>query len=254
MEGNKQEENQLQKEKDQSDVDSPKDRNSAKHGGKSPASTKKTCTTVSPFLPEYWSWLKEHKYEVISGFIVAVAAVYIAFWLAGWGEQKALNRATKQRLCLAYLEAQYNLTDAKEILDGYADPNSFGINLNRPISLAVVVALEDTNILAFLPLHKVSLLMSYVNSISTLNQSLQVRQGVLESQNYRRTIQEKQARQNVHKNAAAVLAGTQVLKEELKEYFDETFFDQKEADRIENRIKYIKGKALKGKVSLSKEN
>lgn len=254
MEGNKQEEeNQLQKEKNQSDVDSPKDRNSTKHFVISPAS-KKICTTVSLFLPEYWSWIKEHKYEVISGFIVAVSAVYIAFWLAWWGEQRGLRRTTKQKLHLVYLEAQYNITDAKGILDGYGDPNSFGINLNRPNSMAASVALEDANILAFLPLHKVSLLRSYANAISTLNQSLQVHQGVLESLNYNDGIQEKQARQIVSKNAAAVCAGAHVLQEELKEYVDETFFDQGEAERIENRIKSIKRKALKGEVSLSKEN
>ena len=200
---------------------------------------------------EYRSWLKEHKYEVISGFFVAVAVVYIAFWLTGRGERNALYRATQQRLHLVVLEAQYNGTDAKEILDNYADANSFGINLNRPKCFAAVAALQDTNILLILPLHKVSLLRSYVNSISTLNQSLQVHQEILESQNYKNV---KQARQNVHENAAAVFAMCQVLQEELRGHFDESLYDQKEAKRIERRIKHIKRKPLKGEVSLSKEN
>jgi len=45
-----------------------------------------------------------------------------------------------------------------------------------------------------------------------------------------------------------------MIQEELKEYYDKSSFNQKESDRIEDRIKYIKGKAMKGEVSLSKED
>jgi len=58
----------------------------------------------------------------------------------------------------------------------------------------------------------------------------------------------------VHRNAASVFAMAKMIQEELKEYYDKSSFNQKESDRIEDRIKYIKGKAMKGEVSLSKED
>ena len=208
------------------------------------------------------TWLYKHKYEVISGFLVAVVSgflvtmlgVWAAFELAAHGQKKALDRATKQMLHLVVLEAQYNGTDANEILGTYADANSLGINLNRPNSFVAAAAFQDSNILSILPLHKLSLLRSYVNSISTLNKSLQVHKAVLESQGYKMSPQEKDARQNVHENAAAVWAIAFVLLEELKGHFDASLYDRKEAKRIEGRIKYIKRKALENEVSLSKEN
>ncbi len=205
-----------------------------------------------------WPWLQEHKYEVMSGFLVTMLAgflvtmlgVFAAFKLEGRGKQEALNKATQQRLHLVLLEAQYNSRDVNEILDNYADANSCSINLNRPSSTIATITLQDTNILLILPLHKISLLRSYVNSISILNQSLQVHLMVLESQGLKqgfniKTPLEKRTRQIVHENAAATHAICQVLKEELKGHFDTCFYDKEEAERLEERIKLIKRKALK---------
>ena len=199
------------------------------------------------FVRKLWRWLNKH--ELVSGFFVIMLGVWAAFLLAGLGEQIALDRATEQRLHLVVLEAQYNCRIAKEIFRDYAeppDPNTIRINIKRPNSIVVTTAFQETNLLAFLPLHKVSFLRSYVNIISTLNQSLQVHQGVLESQGYKKSIQEKQARRNVRDNAAAVYANVYVLQEELKEHFDPRFFDRKEAKRIEDRVRCIKEKVLKG--------
>lgn len=233
---------------------------SASHKGDDAATPEKTTPTgkgvktteagvyVWTFLKFCWCWLKKH----FSEFIVTMFGVWAAFGLAGWGGQAVLDKTTQQRLQLAYMENLYNGTAAKEILDTYADANSLGINVNRPNSTAALAAFQDSNVLQFLPIHKVSLLRSYVNSISTLNQSLQVYQGLLETQNYRRTTQAKESRQNVHENAAAVFAMSFVLLEELKEYRDEQSPDWENIKRIENRIKLVKVKALKGEVTLSK--
>ncbi|HCO92842.1 MAG TPA: hypothetical protein DIU00_02640 [Phycisphaerales bacterium] len=210
--------------------------------------TTEVCMYVWIFLKFCWCWLKKH----FSEFIVTMFGVWAAFYLSGWGGQVALDKTTQQRLQLTYMENLYNGISAKEILDTYADANSLGINVNRPNSTAALAAFQDSNVLQFLPIHKVSLLRSYMNSISTLNQSLQVYQGLLETQNYRRTTQAKESRQNVHENAAAVFAMSFVLLEELKEYHDEQSPDWENIKRIENRIKLVKGKALKGEVTLSK--
>ena len=255
MEEKKQEvENVLPVGKDQEPPTSTKGNDTKWHRGKELVNkiVKNVFIDIWLFFSGYWPWLKKHKYDLVSGFLVTVAAVFIAFWLTGLGEQKTLDRIILQKLELAYVENLYNGTAAKEILDTYADANSLGINVNRPNSTAALVAFQDSNVLQLLPIHKVSLLRSYVDSISTLNQSLLVHQGVLETQNYRRTTQEKEARQNVHKNAAAVFAMSFVLLEELKEYTDQQSPDWKNIKRLENRIKFIKGKALKGEVTLSK--
>ena len=203
---------------------------------------------VWTFLKFCWCWLKKH----FSEFIVTMFGVWAAFWLAGWGGQAALDKTTHQRLQLAYMENLYNGTAVKEILDTFEDANSLNINLNRPNSTAALAAFQDSNVVQFLPIHKVSLLRTYVNSISTLNQSLQVYQGILETQNYRLTTQAKESRKNVFENAGAVFANSFVLLEQLKEYCDEQSPDWENIKRIENRIKCIKGKALKGEVTLSK--
>ncbi len=122
---------------------------------------------------------KKHKDTIIIQFFVALVAVLIAFRLAGCHEQKALDKVTRQRLHLTYLESQYNATYAKNILDIYADENNFGISINRLDTTAATAAFRDSNISSIIPLHKISLLRSYVNSILTLNQSLQIHQGVI---------------------------------------------------------------------------
>ena len=210
-----------------------------------------TSTPIRKFFAEYRLWLSKHKFEVLSGFLVAVAAVYIAFYLAAWSEQKIIDKTTQNRLKLAYMENLYNGIAAKEILDTYADANSLGINVNRPNSIAALAVFQDSNVLQFLPIHKVSLLISYVDSVNTLNQSLLVHLRILETQKYRMTTQEKEARQNVYKNAAAMFAMSFVLREELKEFYDEQSPDWENIKRIENRIKFVKEKALKGEVTLS---
>jgi len=274
MEESNPQEDKPQEKETQNVVDSPEGRHS--------------LTCLWRFLAEYWCWLKKHKYDVISGFIVAVVAVYIAFCFTGWGDQRAFNKTTRQRLELVYLENLYNGTAAKEILDTYVDANSLGINVLRLNSTAALAAFQDSNVLQFLPFYKVSLLRSYMDSISTLNQSLLLHQGVLETQNYRRTPQEKDARQIVYKNAAAVFAMAFVLQKELVDFgvnltheekiqeqnkyieikkellnrekigknFTETeknLSDREIKQHIETLIKLIKEKALKGEVLLSKE-
>jgi hypothetical protein len=201
------------------------------------------------FIAGYWSWLKEHKYNVITGFFVAVAAVWIAFGLAGIGEQWAQDRATKQRLHLARLESVYNGIDAKSICRDYvesADPNTIRINVKRLNPVAATVAFQDANILSFLPGHKVTLLRGYLDDIDTLNQALQIHQGLLESQGYKTSQQEKEVRQEVRKIAAGVYGMALVFYEELTEYRDPELFDLEEIESLQNRARCIKERCLEG--------
>jgi hypothetical protein len=195
-----------------------------------------------------WQWANKH--DIISGFFVTMLGVWAAFWLTGLGEQRSLDSRTKQRLHIVVLESQYNGTTAKKIMDACADSV---IILERPDAAATLAALDDANILTFLPHHKVSLLRSYANAITVLNEALRAYQTALENAEYRQTPAEARIRENVRSNAAAMLANVVVLQEELDPYFDKTTYDHEVMQRLEERVKYIKAKVLRGEVPLSKE-
>jgi hypothetical protein len=197
-----------------------------------------------------------NKHEVISGFFVTMLGVLAAFWLAGLDEQRAMDRTTKQRLHLVVLEAEYNGKFAREIFGDCAeaaDPNVIRSSVRRLNTAAATAAFQDAHVLSLLPLHKVSLLNSYLSDVGLLNQALQMHQGVLESQGYKTTPQERDVRQKVRENAADVSASALVLQEELTEYFDKTLYNFEELKRIQDRINFIKEKTLKGEASLSKQ-
>ncbi|MBA7669047.1 hypothetical protein ES703_77173 [subsurface metagenome] len=105
-ENTQEEENTLPEDKPQGPTASTKGNDSAtcKGEGLVYKVIEKVWTALLQFFAKYWSWLKEHKYDVISGFFVAAAAVLFACWLTGIGEQKALDRATRLRLFLACIE------------------------------------------------------------------------------------------------------------------------------------------------------
>ena len=180
---------------------------------------------------------------------MTVVAIFIAFWLAGWGERKTLDTATEQKLHLVALEAVYNSGKAKEIFVDYAklsDPNKFLINIKRLDSVAATEAFQDENVLALLSSNKVSLLKSYMDRISDLNRVQQIHQGILESKGYNPSKTENNFRQDVCNTAANAYAEAIVLQEELDKYFDRTLYYHEETKRIEERIKTIQEKALNG--------
>ena len=233
---------------------------------------KKSITCAWNFVKfcGYWFWTSikfccsglnvwAKKYEFISGIIVALLLIWVSSWVTGRAEQGALDKTTTQRLQLALVEGDYNEGYAKAIFDRTdtdADPNAeskrLPILIYRPSSHATLAAFQNANILRLIPLHRVSLLKSYVDSVRTLNQALQVHQGVLETHIYRSTDQENQIRQNVHDNAAALSAVSKVLGEELKDYVDNKLFDTEAAKKIQERIRLYKERALKNGISLPK--
>jgi len=205
--------------------------------------------TILRLLTSLWRW--PNKKELICGFFFTMLGVWAAFWLAGLGERSALDRNTEQRLHLAILESQYNGTLAMEILDEYTKQAVVNIAVKRFNVSAAQAAFDDSNVLSFLPHHKVSLIRSYIEAIATLNQAVEMHQGILERTDYKGTAVEEEIRKNVLLNAASVFAMAFVLQEELKEYFEEDSYADQEIERIEGRVKYVKGKALEGQFSLS---
>ncbi len=196
-------------------------------------------------------WLTKH--GLLSGFVATMLGVLVAFWFTGWGEHRALDSATKQRLHMAYLESTYNGPIALEIMHADASSDSYSIRVARPDTAAAAAVLEDANILAFLPNEKVVLLQAYVRAVATLNEALQVHQSLLVSAGGGPTSAEVPSAENIRENALNVAGMTLIIQEELKPYVDEGTNDREAIDRIRNRVREAKAEVLRGNVSLSKE-
>jgi len=205
--------------------------------------------TVWKSLKREWKCLS--KLQIILGFVATMLGVLAAFWLRGCGEQNALDIATRQRLHIAVLESQYNGTDAVEIMRDCASSGT--VSIRRLDTVAAAAAFGDANILRVLPKHEVSMLRAYINAVATLNEALQLHRNAFVRAASGPTPAEVPIRENLRWNAAAVFANADVLRDRLSLYFDETSYDHEEMQRIEDRIKHVTAEALKGNVSLSKE-
>jgi hypothetical protein len=214
----------------------------------------KTISTADrKFFAEYRLWLGTHKYEVISGFIVAVMAVFIASWLTRILEQKARNKATKQILNLVFLETEHNGKNVATILDNYAVAEVNHISVVRLDSSATEAAFRDTNLQSFLSFERIAFLRTYINTITAFNLSMQLFLGVLEREGYRTDSKVEELRHVVYTNAASVAAASVIMQEELEEYLDESTFDKENLKNIRGRFELYKEKARKGKFSVSYE-
>lgn len=207
---------------------SAKGRDSRAHRKTGMAAIKKNGKKSSSFWP-----------SVLASAIGSILGVTLYFWIAGIVEQNALDRATEQRLYLAYIEAEYNIKYAKNIYKDYAevnDVNSLKMNTRWLSTAAAVGAFGDANILSFISLDRVSLLKGYIDDIATLHKALQLHQGVLESQGFNLTPQEKDARRHVRSIAVDVNDIASVLRDDLKEYFDEKDYNPEKFDELRDRL------------------
>ena len=214
---------------------------------------KTRCTAVRKFFAEYWLWFTKHKYEVLSGFLVAVVAVFIASLLTRYIEQMVRDKATKQMLNLVFLETEHNGIIVEQILNSYAEAKSVSIRLGRLDSSATTAAFQDANLLSFLSLERLAFLRTYINTIMGLNFAMQMHLRALESEGYETNSNVEKLRQAVHTNAVAVVAATVIMQEELEEYLDESTFDKENLKNIRDRFKFYKEKARKGEFSVSYE-
>ena len=216
--------------------------------------TKEEKNTMSffKFIKMPWQWVLKNK--IIPNLLVTIIGVYIAFLWAGAGERKSLDKTTEQQLHLTVLEAQYNGSIAKKIIDIYSKINTdtMRIGIKRPKTIAATTAFENSNILTSLSFN-VTLLYSYIDAIATLNHSLEIHKGILESTQYKNTSLDHTILKNVKNNAATVLAVSQILMEELQQYFDPTLYDKNRIKILEDRVEFIKEKALEGKIKLTRE-
>jgi hypothetical protein len=103
---------------------------------------------------------------------------------------------------------------------------------------SIYAALQDSNIDFFLPLHKVSLLKSYAELVSTLNLALDIERGFLESTGYNADSRAKEIRGFVREKATRTLKVSKILQREFEDYSKKDSYD---LNRIRNINKEIEG-------------
>ena len=145
-------------------------------------------------VAELWCWLVKHSVfpELVVTLIGVFLGAWLGFWLAGHGKRKALGKSTRQRLYLTVLEARHNANTIKAIFDTYGaayEEGKIRFNVSRLDCTVAKAAFQDANVLSLLPLHKVSLLRTYMNHVAVLNRILEAHQGILgrQGQGYKTT-------------------------------------------------------------------
>jgi hypothetical protein len=114
--------------------------------------------------------------EILKPLVATTLGVLLAFTLNGWWHKINSDNATKDRLHLVCLEAGYNANLLKEALKAYSYPEIKEIFIRRASYSLAMAAANDNNIIAVLPKHKISLLMVYIESLRTINLSLEQHQ------------------------------------------------------------------------------
>ncbi len=174
--------------------------------------------------------------------------VFAAFWLNDSWHQNYQDQITKRRLHLVVLESQYNGSIAHEVLKMYSSQNSMCFSIKRVDSTAARIAFEDDNLFRLLPLYKVSLIRSYIESMDILNQSLDVYSDYLSSVQFKKDSQNDEFVSTVRNNCAAAIAICIVLRKSLNSYFDPDEYQHDKMREMERQLKEITQKALRGEV------
>lgn len=193
-----------------------------------------------------------HKIEFWVAFLATMLGVLAAFSLNEQSQQRYLNEITAQKLHLVFLESEFNGTTSHDALKKYSENNINTIFVKRTDPSLALAAIQDKNIVSFLPPYKLSLLISYIEAQKTLNQSLDIHKDYcLKSA---KNLETKQNLiQNIKKNSASATTMSYLLQQQLKEYFDKTIYNRKKILDLEAKVKEIKKKILEGKINLSKE-
>ncbi len=197
-----------------------------------------------------WRFISNRDFLI--SFVATMLGVLVAFWLNDFWHQNYQDKITKHRLHLVVLESQYNGSIAHEVLKVYSNINSMCFSIKRVDSTAARIAFEDGNLFKLLPFHKVSLIKSYIESMDTLNQSLDTYSDYLFSVHFKRDSQNDEFVSTVRNNCAAAIAISIVLRRSLNSYFNSDEYQHDKLLKMEKQIKEVSQKALRGEVKPSK--
>lgn len=166
---------------------------------------------------------------------------------------KEQQRISLQKLHRVFLESMYNITISQHALDTFSTEKVDSVFMERPTFAMALLALQDDNVLSFLPAYKVSLLMMYVNSIDLLNHTLDLHKEFALNTDLHNQISLYKDVQFIRTNAAAAVVDCRVLQKEFREYFDKEIYDRSKIQTLSEERNAIMEKVLQGKTSFSSE-
>ena len=208
---------------------------------KSKSKTKEILTT-----------LREKKYEFLINFIVMLIGIILGFQIEGKIKQISLNKTTKTKLQIMYLESEYNLINAKHIYDLCNDNTSIKISFKKMDDLAARAVTNDENIYNILQPDKISLTLGYIDVIQTLNLTYETYINYLESIGYINNPKAESLKEIVKENSVSFMATCCVLQQKLKSSIDEKRYDRKELSETELEIQKAEENILQGRFQIEK--
>jgi len=177
-------------------------------------------------------------------FLATILGVFIAFLINDYRHQVILDRITEEKLHLVYLEMKYNSTLVNSVLKEYSRPVINEIFIRRTDYTLAISALNDNNIVSYLPKYKLSLLLNYVESLRTVNLFLEEHKEFSFSTNTKSFKSSNDMIQAIKSNAASAIASCQIVHREFDKYFDKDSYDQKKLNEIQQEIIELKEQHL----------
>lgn len=186
---------------------------------------------------EFYKYFK--KSDFVKPFTATLLGVLIAFILNDYRQSFYSDKITKERLHILYLEMQYNSELINEALKAYSIPVITEIFIRRPSYPSALLAVNVSNIVSFLPRHKLSLLLNYIESMRTLTLSLDMHKEFSFLTNTKSFNYNNDLMVAIRSNAGSALASCYLVKRELEEYFDKNSYDDKKLDSLRNEMQKL---------------
>lgn len=168
----------------------------------------------------------------------------------GTKEQQSISLQKLQRV---YLESVYNIKIAQHALHTYSMAKVDNLFIQRPTFAMARLALQDDNVLSFIPAYKISLLMEYINAIELLNHTLDFHKELALNPDLHKEISSYKDVQFIRTNAAAAVVNCLILQREFSEYSKKENYDRSKIQILNEERKEIMEKVLQGKTSFSSE-
>ena len=182
--------------------------------------------------------------DIIKPLIATMLGVFLAFMLNDYWHKINSDKVTKDRLHLVCLEVGYNADLLKEALKAYSYPEIKEIFIRRVSYSLAMSAANDNNIVTVLPKHKISLLMSYIESLRTVNLSLEQHQAfsfITKTKSFKNSNDMMQA---IKSNTASAIASCALIRRELEDYFDKESYEKEKLNEYRKELMDLKNNLL----------
>ena len=223
--------------------------------------------TISCGLRNIWaivrtfaSWVAKNAFAI--ELVATTLGVLAAFYLANLQQQQHLNSITAQRLHLVVLESRYNSSAIKKAFEEFSKGTSNTIMIKQIDTPLAIAAINDPNIVSFLPTYKLVLLASYIDSQKKLDHALTLHNDYLlgllgseESSKNQEAISKtlEAFSENIRENAATAASTCYYLQNELEAYFDKETYDHERVQSQKLEIEKTKKGILSGELQITTE-